>query len=154
MSDEYQIREINLDKLADFVRAEGELGETPALHLLDTIRVMREQNLALAVKLAHATNDADRLQKESVYYKNAVRQRGPLPAIPPFVPSRVRVNCTVCGDTPFNSTYVEPGEYDCLSNRRGAVSVISANGKALGLRLEEFDVLLWRENEEAKAVRP
>lgn len=41
MSEEYKLRNINLNKLADFVRTNGGLDETPVLHLLDTIRVMR-----------------------------------------------------------------------------------------------------------------
>ena len=67
MGDEYKIRDIDLNKLANWISEEGQLTELAALHLLDTIRVMREQNLALTVRLAHAdqknTFDATRLRR-------------------------------------------------------------------------------------------
>ena len=105
-------------------------------------------------QLVEQRAEVERLTKESAYYRNAVLQRGPLPAIPEFVPARVRLNRTVCGDMPFSSTYVEPGEYYCLSNRHGAVSVVASNGNALGLRIDEFEPIAWRANDETEAVRP
>ena len=53
MSDDYQIRNIDIDKLADWIRSEGQLGEEPALHLLGTIRVMRQQKLEQEARHAH-----------------------------------------------------------------------------------------------------
>lgn len=65
---------------------------------------------------------------------------------PPYVPSRVRIPLGACGDGPFRETYVEAGDYDCTSNKNGAVCVVATNGSKLGLRLDEFEVLEWREN--------
>lgn len=66
--------------------------------------------------------------------------------IPERVPSRVRIPRRVHGDFPFHSTFVEPGEYPCESNRYGAVSVLATNGKPLGLRPGEFEALEWIQN--------
>lgn len=43
MGDEYKVRNIDIVKLADHVRSQGFLSEEPTLHLLDTIRCMREE---------------------------------------------------------------------------------------------------------------
>ena len=69
---------------------------------------------------------------------------------PPLVPKRVLIRETARGDFPFNATIVEPGEYDCESNQWGAVSVKATNGTMLGLRLNEFEPIAWREN---KSIR-
>lgn len=66
---------------------------------------------------------------------------------PAWVPSRVRLKKWVCGDGPFQRAEAAPGDHDCKSNRNGAVSVKSSNGSMLGLRLDEFEVLEWRENQ-------
>ncbi|MEW6490723.1 MAG: hypothetical protein AB1578_22775 [Thermodesulfobacteriota bacterium] len=84
-------------------------------------------------------------EKALAYYKTAAIQARP-GSRPPFVPSRVRVPETVRGDGPFAGTRVLPGEHDCRSNRLGAVSVLATNGQWLGLRLDEFEPIAWREN--------
>lgn len=65
---------------------------------------------------------------------------------PPFVPARVRVLEHVRGDFPYGGKGIEPGEYDCDSNKWGAVWVWDQDGKMLGLLPKEFEPLAWREN--------
>lgn len=66
--------------------------------------------------------------------------------IPPFVPSRVRLHARVHGDFQFAAIFANAGEYDCESNRYGAVSVLATDGKMLGVKPAEFEVLAWRDN--------
>lgn len=80
-------------------------------------------------------------QKATAYYK-----AGMLKQAPPWVPARVKVLRDQYGDPPFRGAGVPAGEHDCQSNKWGAVSVIARDGKALGLRLDEFEPLAWREN--------
>lgn len=51
MSDEYTVRNIDLNKLSDHVRSRGSLPEEAALHLMDTIRVMREDYVRLQAEM-------------------------------------------------------------------------------------------------------
>lgn len=85
-------------------------------------------------------------EKSLAYYKSAAMSSRVDPPVPPHVPCRVRISKTVCGDGPYRSTRIEPGEYDCQCNRFGAVSVVATNGQNLGLRLDEFEPIAWREN--------
>ena len=80
-------------------------------------------------------------QKATAYYK-----AGMLNKAPPWVPSRVRVLREQFGDVPFSGASVAAGEHECQCNRWGAVSVLARDGKALGLRLDEFEPVAWREN--------
>lgn len=73
---------------------------------------------------------------------------------PDFVPARVRLSARVCGDGPFRSTFQEPGEHDCESNQWGAVSIVATNGKMLGVRPKEFEVVAWRPNVQHEARVP
>jgi hypothetical protein len=41
------------------------------------------------------------------------------------------------------------GDHECESNKWGAISVKGSDGKMLGLRPAEFEVLTWRLNEKA-----
>ena len=70
---------------------------------------------------------------------------------PDFVPARVRLPREVRGDCIFDNTpsklVAPPGDYDCTSNYWGAISVIVADGKRLGIKPAEFEVLGWRKNE-------
>ena len=66
--------------------------------------------------------------------------------MPERVPSRVRVHRLVCGDGPWRSTEVNPGEYACKCNRYGAVSVQATDGTMLGLKPDEFEPIDWVEN--------
>jgi hypothetical protein len=88
----------------------------------------------------HTTDE----QKAAAYYK-----AGQLKHAPPFVPSRVRVLREQYGDLPFLGAGVPAGERDCQCNKWGAVSVVDRAGSPLGLRLDEFEPVSWRENEKA-----
>lgn len=79
-------------------------------------------------------------QKAAAYYK-----AGALNQAPQWVPSRVRVLREQFGDPPFLGAGVAAGEHDCRCNQWGAVSVLDRAGKPLGLRLDEFEPLTWRE---------
>lgn len=80
-------------------------------------------------------------QKAAAYYK-----AGMLKQAPTWVPSRVRVLREQFGDGPFRGAGVPAGEHDCQCNKWGAVSVAARDGKLLGLRLDEFEPLAWRDN--------
>jgi hypothetical protein len=67
---------------------------------------------------------------------------------PAWVPSKVRLSKWVRGDWPFSNVEAAPGDYECRSNRNGAVSVSAGNGQWLGLMLDEFEILEWRENQQ------
>jgi len=82
------------------------------------------------------------------YYRIAAKQSR-TGEKPEYVPSHVRVIKLVCGDGPFMSSKVYPGDYECDSNQFGAVSVIANDNKPLGLRLDEFEPIKWRKNESA-----
>lgn len=81
------------------------------------------------------------LSHAAAYYKAAI-----LKEPPPFVPARVRVLREQFGDPPFQGAGVAAGEHDCQCNKWGAVSVIARDGNPLGLRMNEFEPLAWREN--------
>lgn len=87
----------------------------------------------------------DDAEKAIAYYRAGAAQSR-THAKPPFVPSRVRLLRQVRGDGPFCATQLGPGEYDCDCNPYGAVSVRATNGQMLGLRLDEFEPIAWREN--------
>ena len=80
-------------------------------------------------------------QKATAYYK-----AGMLKQAPPWVPSTVRVLREQFGDPPFRGAGVDAGEHECNCNKWGAVSVTARDGKLLGLRLDEFEPVAWREN--------
>ena len=82
-------------------------------------------------------------EKALAYYKS-----GMLNEAPPYVPERVKLHSRVRGDGPFAGTFADAGEHDCESNRWGAISVRATNGKMLGVRPAEFDVVAWRSNAE------
>ena len=67
---------------------------------------------------------------------------------PTWVPSKVRLPKRVRGDFPYSQVEASPGDYECETNRNGAVSVKSSDGSLLGLRPHEFEVLEWRKNED------
>ncbi len=79
------------------------------------------------------------------YYRAGVERRAPK-----WVPARVKLASVVRGDFPVGHTSVaEAGEHDCDCNKWGAVSVKAGNGKMLGLRPAEFDVVAWKANDKA-----
>jgi len=79
------------------------------------------------------------------YYHTAATQ-SKTKALPKYVPCRVRVLKTVRGDGPWGNVHVDPGEYECHCNKYGAVSVKAADGKDLGLRLDEFEAVACKKN--------
>lgn len=75
------------------------------------------------------------------YWRSAaLRQR------PTFVPATVRLSHEVFGDGPFRGRGVPAGDHACRCNQWGAVTVLDREGKALGIRPAEFEVLSWQEN--------
>lgn len=90
--------------------------------------------------------EIERLRMEAAYYK-----AGLLKQAPDHVPARVRVLREQFGDGPFRGAGVPAGEHDCRCNKWGAVSVLARDGKPLGLRLDEFEPVAWRENETPNA---
>lgn len=79
------------------------------------------------------------------YYRAGMEKRAPK-----WVPARVKVASEVRGDFPVgHMTVVAAGDHDCHCNKWGAVSVAASNGKQLGLRPAEFEVLAWQPNEKA-----
>jgi len=80
-------------------------------------------------------------QKAISYYKSAL-----LKVAPPFVPSRVNVLRNVFGDHPFPGAGVVAGQYNCQCNKWGAVGVLDRDGKLLGLRPDEFEIVEWVDN--------
>jgi hypothetical protein len=90
-------------------------------------------------------------EKAIAYYKSGATQARTHQG-PPYVPSRVRLVHRIRSDIPFlRDTYVDPGEYPCECNKWGAVSVRANDDSMLGLRLDEFEPVEWRENGEAYA---
>jgi hypothetical protein len=86
-------------------------------------------------------------EKALNYYKTGALQTGKAPwPKPQYVPDVVFIPVTVRADFEPR-TFVSPGEYPVECNKYGAVSVKLENGKLLGLRLNEFDVIKWKENE-------
>ncbi|QFY42953.1 hypothetical protein F6R98_10290 [Candidatus Methylospira mobilis] len=81
------------------------------------------------------------LEKHYVYYKAAA-----LKIMPRFIPDRIRVLKDKFGDFPFRGAGVAAGEHDCMVNKWGAVSVTARDGKRLGLKLDEFEPISFREN--------
>ena len=80
------------------------------------------------------------------YYRTAIVQTRTAQK-PRHVPTRVRVLKTVQSEIPIRRSRVMPGDYDCECNPYGAVSVRGSDGQQLGLKLDEFVPLAWRENE-------
>lgn len=88
-------------------------------------------------------------QKAAAYYK-----AGLLKQAPPWVPATVRVLNEQFGDPPFRGAGVAAGEHECKCNKWGAVTVTDRAGAGLGLRLDEFEPLTWRENVTANVLSP
>ena len=81
-------------------------------------------------------------QAKELDYLRAARE-GRKPA---WVPARVWLAGPVRGDYPIgHRTIAHEGEYECQSNRYGAVSVRAENGQWLGVKPAEFEVVAWRE---------
>ena len=87
-------------------------------------------------------------EKALNYYKTGAMQtgRGLWPR-PQFVPKKVLIPVTVRADLDPR-IFVSPGEYLVECNKYGAVSVKLESGTMLGLKLNEFEVLEWQENDQ------
>jgi len=97
-------------------------------------------------QIENSISENEHLSCAVEYYRAGLEQRAPK-----FVPSRVRLHGPVRGDFPIGHlTLAEAGDHDCDSNRYGAISVRAANGKMLGVKPAEFDVITWRENNGVK----
>lgn len=82
------------------------------------------------------------MQKALEYYRAALERRKPT-----WVPARVSLRYTVRGDFPIGHTTIAPaGEHEAHCNQWGAVTVRGLDGKQLGIKPDEFDVIAWREN--------
>jgi hypothetical protein len=103
--------------------------------LADKLRNGGDYREEVATLLVHQAMELD--------YLRAVREGG----IPTWVPLRVRLPARVLGDYPIGHAMIaNQGEHECQSNRFGAVGVIAENGKLLGVKPGEFEVVAWREN--------
>lgn len=95
-----------------------------------------------AAALEVLAKEVQRLQRAVEYYRAGQEQRAPK-----WVPSKVWLAGPVRGDYPIgHTTIANEGEYDCESNRYGAVSVVAENGQWLGVKPCEFEPVEWREN--------
>jgi hypothetical protein len=54
--------------------------------------------------------------------------------------------CTQVTDPTWGNSPQVAGDYDCQSNEWGAISVQAKNGKMIGVKPVEFEVLEWRSN--------
>lgn len=78
------------------------------------------------------------------YYRAGLEKREPK-----WIPAQVWLTNPVRGDFPIgHGTVAQPGQYECESNRNGAISVLAENGQRLGLKPSEFEVIAWRANAE------
>ena len=70
--------------------------------------------------------------------------------VPEWVPCRIKLNAALRGDFPIgHDTTIEAGEHDCDSNAYGAMSVRASNGRMLGVKPSECQIIGWRRNEKA-----
>ena len=69
---------------------------------------------------------------------------------PAWVPCRIKLDRILSGDFPIgHDTLVDAGEHDCDSNAYGAMSVRASNGRMLGVKPSECQIVGWRRNEKA-----
>jgi hypothetical protein len=69
---------------------------------------------------------------------------------PAWVPCRIKLDSDLSGDFPIgHDTKAEAGEHDCDSNQWGAMSVRATNGRMLGVKPSECQIIGWRRNEKA-----
>lgn len=65
MGEEYKVRSIDLEKLANHIRSNGELPELAALHLLDTIKHYRDWGGELHRQLCLVVNERDQYKAKA-----------------------------------------------------------------------------------------
>ena len=93
-----------------------------------------------AVRLAERICEADH-EKAAHFYRAALLRQSPQ-----WVPKSVRVLHEQFGDGPYRGAGVAAGVQECTCNLWGAVSVVARDGKPLGLRPAEFEVVSWQPN--------
>ena len=81
------------------------------------------------------------LQKLEEYYEAAAYSRHPK-----WVPSKVMIPREVRGDMIFAATRVGPGIHECSCNQWGAISVKADNGKMLGIKWDECEIVEFTAN--------
>lgn len=88
-------------------------------------------------------------EKALDYYRSAaLQQYGEF--IPRYVPKRIILPFMVHGDGPFRTTRAYAGEHNAQCNKFGAVSVSANDGRLLGIKLNEFKVLEWADNDKVE----
>ena len=85
-------------------------------------------------------------QMQIAYLRSVISQRDPEYAqMPDYVPTRIRVLRDIESDTPWmraNGHVLNEGEeYDCKTNRWGAMAVPMPDGSNLGVKLHECEIL-------------
>lgn len=69
------------------------------------------------------------------------------------VPSKIRMTCSVSSDFAFLPNAAPPAfvslTYDAWTNSYGAVAAVMENGKKLGVKPGEFEVVEWHNLSEA-----
>ncbi len=69
---------------------------------------------------------------------------------PAWVPCRIKLEVPITGDFPIgHDTQADEGEHDCDANQWGAMSVRASNGRMLGIKPRECQIIGWRRNEKA-----
>lgn len=92
-------------------------------------------------------------QQQINYLKSVISQRGENPMHPDFVPSKVRIASDFRGDFPVgHMTVALAGDHLCQTNVWGAVLVAGTDGKFLGIRPDEFEILEMRVNEKKRML--
>ena len=125
-----------------------------ALHKVDAAKDMTRAGMRsmlddIGLILHSMKQDAENDHHAAEYYRCAVIQRTKN-EFPQFVPHEIVLKSPAYGDGPFRSTVATIGKYIADCNKFGAVSVKASNGQMLGLRLDEFTVLSWRNNDKLK----
>lgn len=117
-------------------------------HLFDIATAQRVATYTIDTHGLSASESEDKgvaepsnTEKALAYYRSGAKHDAPT-----YVPARVRLPVRVCGDGECAATFADAGEHDCESNRWGAISVRATDGKMLGVKPAEFDVVSWRFN--------
>ena len=83
-------------------------------------------------------------EKALNYFRTATMQSNGKNIKPSWVPKKIYLPRTVRSDG-FIRIIAKPGEYEALYNKYGAVNV-DINGKSLGIKPCEFEVIEWQKN--------
>lgn len=149
---------MEIGKLLKMAELSGETDKnTLGMILSNRMDMASEQGGMISVKNFDALADDLVLWKKAAlvtaemaidYYRSAASQsRSGIK--PKFVPCMVRLYGVAMGDYPFHGTRAPAGDYDCVTNQYGAVSITATDGQLLGLRLNEFEPIAWMVNSKA-----